>query len=60
MVRESVAAFLYLCLNLGLAIVPAALHSRQRYVRLLAQTASGIWPALVTLGACAVSISTSS
>jgi signal transduction histidine kinase len=56
-VRESVAAFLYLCLNLGLAVVPAALHSKQRYLRLLGQTASGIWPALVTLGACAVSMS---
>jgi signal transduction histidine kinase len=56
-VRESLAAFLYLCLNLGLAVVPAALHSGQRYLRLLRQSASAIWPALLTLGACAVSIS---
>ena len=56
-VRESVAAFLYLCVNVGLAAVPAALHSRQRYLPLLGHAASGIWPALLTLGACAVSIS---
>jgi signal transduction histidine kinase len=55
-VRESVAAFLYLCVNLCLAVLPAALHSRQRYFPLLTRAASGIWPALVTLGACAVSI----
>jgi signal transduction histidine kinase len=56
-VRESVAAFLYLCVNLCLAVLPAALHSRQRYFPLLGQAASGIWPALLTLGTCAVSIS---
>ena len=56
-VRESVAAFLYLCVNLSLAILPAALHSRQQYLPLLGHAASGIWPALLTLGACAVSIS---
>jgi signal transduction histidine kinase len=56
-VRESVAAFLYLCVNLCLAVLPAALHSRQRYFPLLRQAGSGIWPALLTLGTCAVSIS---
>ena len=56
-VRDTAAAFLYLCVNLCLAVLPASLHSRQNYFRLLAHAASTTWPALLTLGACAVSIS---
>ena len=55
-VRAAAAAAVYMVVNLCLAVLPAALHSRQRYVTLLVQAASAIWPALLTLGACAVSV----
>ena len=55
-VRMVAAAFLYLCVNLLLAILPAALHSRQPYTVLLRGAVASTWPALLTLGACAVSI----
>lgn len=55
-VRMVTAAFLYLCVNLLLAVLPAAMHSRQPYLVLLRGAASSTWPALLTLGACAVSI----
>ena len=55
-VRMVTAAFLYLCVNLLLAALPAAVHSRQPYLVLLRGAAASTWPALLTLGACAVSI----
>ncbi len=55
-VRMVTAALLYLCVNLLLAALPAAIHSRQPYLFLLRRAASSTWPALLTLGACAVSI----
>jgi signal transduction histidine kinase len=55
--RATAGALLYLVVNLGLAVLPAALHSRRPYLALLGQAASATWPASLTLGACAVSIS---
>jgi signal transduction histidine kinase len=54
--RSAGAVFLYLVVNLGLGVLPAALHVRQPYVSLLRQAASATWPASLTLGACAISI----
>ncbi|TMC84787.1 MAG: HAMP domain-containing histidine kinase [Chloroflexi bacterium] len=54
--RASAAAFLYLVVNLCLAVLPAALHGGQPYLRLLRQAAQATWPASLTLGACGVSI----
>jgi signal transduction histidine kinase len=54
--RATVAALLYLVINLGLAVLPAALHSGRSYVSVLRQSAAATWPASLTLGACAVSI----
>ena len=47
---------LYLLLNLGLAVLPASLHSRRPYLALLRQVFSSTWPASLTLGACAITI----
>lgn len=55
-VRMVVAAFLYLCVNLLIAVLPAALHTREPYAMLLRGVVASTWPALLTLGACAVSI----
>src|SRR5207302_246537 len=55
--RAAAAALAYLVVNLGLAVVPAALHSGRRYLTLVAQATSATWPASLTLGACAVTIS---
>lgn len=55
-VRTTAAAFLYLAVNLGVGVLPAALHSGRPYASLLKQAASATWPASLTLGACAVSI----
>ncbi len=54
--RAAAAAFLYLAINLGVAVLPAALHNRGAYLALLKQAALATWPASLTLGACAVSI----
>ncbi len=54
--RASAAAFLYLSVNLCVAVLPAALHSGQPYLDVLKQAALATWPASLTLGACAVSI----
>jgi signal transduction histidine kinase len=54
--RSAAAASIYTAVNLCLAVLPAALHSRQPYFQLLRQSASATWPALLTLGACGVSI----
>jgi signal transduction histidine kinase len=56
-IRASAGALLYLGVNLCLAVWPAALHSGRPYFALLRQAASATWPASLTLGACAVSIS---
>jgi len=55
--RATAAALVYLVVNLGVAVIPAALHSGQRYLTLLGQALSATWPASLTLGACAVTIS---
>jgi len=54
--RAVAAAFLYVVMNLLVAVVPAALHSGRPYLVLVRQAASGSWPASLTLAACAVSI----
>ncbi len=54
--RAAAAAFLYLAINLGVAVLPAALHNRGAYLAMLKQGALATWPASLTLGACAVSI----
>ncbi|HET7419545.1 MAG TPA: HAMP domain-containing sensor histidine kinase [Candidatus Dormibacteraeota bacterium] len=55
-VRAAVAVFLYLSTNLCLSALPAALHTHRPYLTLVRQAAGATWPALLTLGACAVSI----
>ncbi len=55
-VRSTAAAFLYVGINLSLAVLPAALHSRRPYFALLKNAASATWPASLTLAACGVSI----
>ena len=55
-VRATAAAFLYVAINLGLAVVPAALHGGRPYFALLRKGAWATWPASLTLAACGVSI----
>ena len=55
--RAAIAALAYLSVNLGLAVVPAALHSGRPYLTLAGQALSATWPASLTLGACAVTSS---
>lgn len=55
--RWVAAAFLYLCVNVGLAVLPAAVHGKQPYLATLRWAGWATWPALLTLGASAVSIS---
>src|SRR6202022_3522392 len=55
-VRAATAAFLYVVMNLVVAVLPAALHSKRPYLALLKQSASASWAASLTLAACAVSI----
>jgi len=54
--RATGAVFLYLVVNLGLGVLPAALRGGHSYVAFLRQAASATWPASLTLGACAMSI----
>jgi len=54
--RATAAAFLYVALNVSLAVLPAALHSGKPYLTLLKNAASATWPASLTLAACGVSI----
>ena len=54
--RAAAAAFLYLVVNLLVAVAPAALHSGRPYAVLLRQAAAASWPASLALAACAVSI----
>jgi signal transduction histidine kinase len=55
-VRAAAAAFLYVVVNLVLAVMPAALHSGRPYLTLLKQAAYASWAASLTLAACAASI----
>src|SRR5256886_3694223 len=55
--RAALAGLVYLVVNLGLAVLPAALHSGRPYLTLLRQALSATWPASLTLGACAVTVS---
>jgi signal transduction histidine kinase len=55
-VRAAGAAFLYVVVNLVLAVLPAALHSRRPYFVLLRRAASASWAASLTLAASAVSV----
>ena len=54
--RAALAAFVYLAVNLLLAVAPAALHSGRPYLALVKQAAAASWPASLTLAACAVSV----
>jgi signal transduction histidine kinase len=54
--RATAGVFLYLSVNLCLGVLPAALYARQPYFAMVRQAVSATWPALLTLGACAVSI----
>jgi signal transduction histidine kinase len=54
--RVTVAAFLYLSINLCLGVLPAALHTGRPYLEMLRHAAAATWPASLTLGACAVSV----
>jgi signal transduction histidine kinase len=54
--RAAAAALAYAVVNLGLAALPAALHSGRPFLSLLREATLATWPALLGLGACAVSI----
>ncbi|TMC50893.1 MAG: HAMP domain-containing histidine kinase [Chloroflexi bacterium] len=54
--RATAASLVYIAINLSLAVLPPALHSGRPYLALLRHAASATWPALLTLGACGVSI----
>jgi signal transduction histidine kinase len=55
--RAALAALLYVLVNLGLGVLPASLRTGRPYVVVLRQAAASTWPALLTLAACAVTIS---
>ncbi|TME53546.1 MAG: HAMP domain-containing histidine kinase [Chloroflexi bacterium] len=46
----------YIVVNLLVAVLPAAIHTRRPYLSLLQQAGSASWIASVTLAACAVSV----
>jgi signal transduction histidine kinase len=54
--RAAIAAFIYVAVNLLVAVLPAALHSGRPYLELAWHAAAASWPASLTLAACAVSI----
>jgi signal transduction histidine kinase len=54
--RAAAAAFVYVAVNLLLAVLPAALHTGQSYVALVKHAAAASWPASLALASCAVSI----
>jgi signal transduction histidine kinase len=56
-VRAATAAAVYVLANIGLAALPASLHSGRPYVGLLQQVFSATWPASLSLAACAVTFS---
>jgi signal transduction histidine kinase len=55
--RATLAALVYLVVNLLVAVWPAALHTGRSYIGLVRQAVAASWPASLTLAACAVSIS---
>jgi signal transduction histidine kinase len=55
--RATLAALVYLVVNLLVAVWPAALHTGRSYIGLVQQAVAASWPASLTLAACAVSIS---
>jgi signal transduction histidine kinase len=56
-VRAVAAASVYSVVNLAMAVVPAALHTRRPYAGLLRHAAATAWPALLALAACGVTAS---
>jgi len=54
--RASGAALVYLALNLGIAVLPVAVHTGRSYLGLVRDAAGATWTASLTLGACAVTI----
>jgi signal transduction histidine kinase len=54
--RVVMAALAYIVVNLLVAVVPAAIHTRRPYLSLLRQAGSASSIASVTLAACAVSV----
>ena len=55
--RATAAGLVYVAVNLALAVLPAALHSRRPYLESLKKAFYATWPASLTLAACAVTIS---
>jgi signal transduction histidine kinase len=55
--RATAAGLLYVSVNLALAVLPAAIHTRRPYLLMLRQAAATTWTASLTLAACAVSMS---
>ncbi len=54
--RATLAGFLYVVINLALAVLPPALITGRPYVQLARSAAAATWPALLTLAASAVVI----
>jgi len=54
--RATLAGFLYVAINLALAVLPPALITGRPYVLLARSAAAATWPALLTLAASAVVI----
>jgi len=54
--RATLAAFLYVVVNLALAVLPPALITGRPYMKLARSAAAATWPALLTLAASAVVI----
>ena len=54
--RAAAAAFLYIVINIVVAVIPAAMHSGRPYLVLLKKAADSSWPASLTLAASAVSV----
>ena len=54
--RAALAALVYVIVNLMLATLPAAIHTRRHYLALLRQAAGASWTASLSLAACAVSV----
>jgi signal transduction histidine kinase len=55
--RAVAGATVYSVVNLLVAVVPAALHTRRPYLQLLRGAAAASWPASLALAACAVTAS---
>jgi signal transduction histidine kinase len=55
-VKAIAAAAIYVVVNLGLAVLPAALHANRPYLGLLRDAAATTWPAFLTLAAGGVSV----